>query len=174
MKRASAIALTGVLVAVCSVPAAAYLKLGSRVGTRTVTLEWPQMPIRYYVTNRDAEGVTAQQLQAGIARAFSTWDAVPTARLSSEFAGFTAAAPTLGDGQTVLGFQSRPELDRVLGATSFMIDTVDGSDRRGRHLLQLGVPLVGCVQRRKRTLRSRVDRAARDRAPARSGALRTR
>jgi hypothetical protein len=126
MRRAVGVLAAGALVAVCSVPAAAYLKLGSRVGTRTVTLEWNEMPIRYYVTNRDAEGVNAQQLEAGIARAFATWDGVPTVNLSSQFAGFTSASPALGDGQTVLGFESRPELDRVLGSTSFMIDTVNG------------------------------------------------
>jgi hypothetical protein len=78
------------------------------------------------VSNRAAENVTAQQFQATVARAFGTWDAVSTAIVSSEFVGFTQASPTLGDGQTVLGFQSRPDLDKVLGATSFMIDTVSG------------------------------------------------
>lgn len=126
MRRAASLALVAVLVAVGSVPLAAYLKLGTRVGTRTVTLKWNRMPIRYYVTNRAAENVTAQEFQSTITRAFATWGGVPSAVLSSEFAGFTQASPTLGDGQTVLGFQSRPELDKVLGATSFMIDTVSG------------------------------------------------
>lgn len=126
MRRASSLALVAVLVAVGSVPLAAYLKLGSSVGTRTVTLKWNRMPIRYYLTDRAAENVTAQQVQSTITRAFATWDGVPGAILSSEFAGFTQASPVLGDGQTVLGFQSRPELDKVLGATSFMIDTVSG------------------------------------------------
>lgn len=126
MRRAAGVALAVVLVAVFSVPMAAYLKLGSRVGTRTVTLNWTRMPIRYYVSNRAAENVTAQQFQVTITHAFGTWDTVPTATLSSEFAGFVDAAPTLGDGQTVLGFQNRPELEKVLGATSFMIDTVSG------------------------------------------------
>lgn len=126
MKRAASLALVVIVLAVCSVPLAAYLKLGSRVGTRTVTLKWTRLPVRYYVSDRAAEGVGAQQFQAAIVRAFATWDAVPTSSSSSEFAGFTGAAPALGDGQTVLGFQSRPELDRVLGATSFMVDTVSG------------------------------------------------
>jgi hypothetical protein len=126
VRRAAAIALVLVLVAVGSVPLAAYLKLGSRVGTRTVTLKWNSMPIRYSVSNRAAENVTAQQFQSTMTRAFGTWDAVSTATVSSEFVGFTQASPTLGDGQTVLGFQNRPDLDKVLGATSFMIDTVSG------------------------------------------------
>jgi hypothetical protein len=71
-------------------------------------------------------GVTSLQLQQTVTRAFATWDAVPSAKISSEFAGFTSASPSGGDGITVIGFQNRPELDRTLGATSFMIDTVTG------------------------------------------------
>ena len=126
MKRAASLALVVVILAVFSVPMAAYLKLGTRVGTQTVTLKWTRMPIRYFVTDRAAEGVSAQQFQSAIGRAFSTWHGVSTASVSSEFVGFTSAGPALGDGQTVLGFQNRPELDRVLGATSFMVDTVSG------------------------------------------------
>ena len=84
------------------------------------------MPIRYFVTDRAVPAVSSQQLQQAVGRAFATWDAVPTARTSAEFAGFTASAPRGGDGATVIGFQNRPELDRTLGATSFIIDTTTG------------------------------------------------
>ena len=127
MKRLVAVALTAALMGVSSVPVAAYLKLGSKVGTRTITLKWSQMPIRYFVTDRGTSGVTSAQLQQTVTRAFGTWDAVPSARLSSSFAGFTLASPSSGDGATVIGFQNRPELDRTLGATSFMVDTVSGA-----------------------------------------------
>lgn len=127
MKRLMAVVLTAVLVGAFPVPTAAYLKLGSKVGTRTVTLKWSQMPIRYFVTDRGTAGVTSTQLQQTVVKAFGTWDAVPSARLSSEFAGFTLANPSSGDGATVIGFQSRPDLDRTLGATSFMIDTTTGA-----------------------------------------------
>jgi hypothetical protein len=43
-----------------------------------------------------------------------------------EFAGTTNAVPGDADGRTTLGFLDRPELDRVLGATSFLIDTTNG------------------------------------------------
>jgi hypothetical protein len=118
--------LTLVLVGAASAPAAAYLKLGSRVDTRTLTLKWSAMPIRYFVTDRAVPAVTSQQLQQAVGRAFATWDAVPTAKTSSEFAGFTASTPRGGDGATVIGFQNRPDLDRTLGATSFIIDTTTG------------------------------------------------
>jgi hypothetical protein len=126
VKRRAAWLLTLALVGAASAPAAAYLKLGSRVGTETLTLKWPRMPIRYFVTDRGVSTVTSQQLQQTVTRAFATWDAVSSASLSSEFAGFTAATPRGGDGMTVIGFQSRPELDRTLGATSFIVDTTTG------------------------------------------------
>jgi hypothetical protein len=126
LKRRAVLLLTLALVAAASAPTAAYLKLGSRVGTQTLTLKWPKMPIRYFVTDRGLSNVTSQQLQQTVTRAFATWDAVTTATVSSEFVGFTAAAPRGGDGVTVIGFQSRPELDRTLGATSFIVDTTTG------------------------------------------------
>src|SRR6478735_3448865 len=113
------------LLTVYQAPALAYLKLGTRVGTRTVTLKWSQMPIRYFVTDRGTTGVTSTQLQQAVSRSFSSWEAVPSATTSSEFAGFTLANPLSGDGATVIGFQNRPELDRTLGATSFMVDTTN-------------------------------------------------
>ena len=127
MKHFVALALTAALVAASSMPVAAYLKLGSKVGTRTVTLKWPQMPIRFFVTDRGTSGVSSAQLQQTVVKAFGTWDAVPSARVSSEFVGFTLANASSGDGATVIGFQNRPELDRTLGATSFMVDTVTGA-----------------------------------------------
>jgi hypothetical protein len=126
LKRGALLLLTLALVGAASAPAAAYLKLGSRVGTRTLTLKWPAMPIRYYVSDRGAPGVTSQQFQQAVTRAFATWDGVASAAVSSEFAGFTGATPRGDDGATVIGFQNRPELDRTLGATSFIVDTITG------------------------------------------------
>ncbi len=126
MTRRAPLLLALAIVAAATAPADAYLKLGSRIGTRTVTLKWPAMPIRYFVTDRGVPGVTSQQLQQTVARAFATWDGVSTAAVSSQFVGFTTATPRGGDGATVIGFQSRPDLDRTLGATSFLIDTLTG------------------------------------------------
>jgi len=126
-KRFATVVITIMLAGAASVPASAYLKLGTRLGTRTVTLKWSQMPIRYFVTDRGTTGVTSTQLQQAVSRAFSSWEAVPSATTSSAFAGFTLANPSSGDGATVIGFQNRPELDRTLGATSFMVDTTTGA-----------------------------------------------
>jgi hypothetical protein len=126
MKARALLSLVALIVAVAVVPTAGYLKLGTRVQGRTASLKWEDFPIRYFATNRGVAGVTAQQFQSTITRAFQTWDAVETAEISSEFAGFTAANPTAGDGATVLGFVNRPDLDRVLGATNFIIDVTSG------------------------------------------------
>ncbi len=107
-------------------PAEAYLKFGTTIGTRQVTLRWNRLPIRYYVSDLGAAGVSPSQLQSAIEQSFSTWAAVATATLSSQDVGMTGVAPSRGDGMTVLGFQNRPDLDRVLGSTSFVVDTQTG------------------------------------------------
>lgn len=114
-------------VAVAGAPTAlAYLKLGTQLGSRLVTLRFNTMPVRYFVTNRDVPGVSAQQLREAAGRAFATWSAVPNVSISSEFVGFTGANPQSGDNANVLGFMNRADLDRVLGLTSFTVDTVSG------------------------------------------------
>jgi hypothetical protein len=129
MRRSSAIAAAAaaLLVAICSTDALAYLKLGTRVGERLVTLRHGTLPVRYFITNRDVPGVSAVQLRDAAGRAFAAWAAVPDVRLSSEFVGFTGANPLSGDDANVLGFTTRADLDRVLGSTSFTVDTVTGA-----------------------------------------------
>jgi hypothetical protein len=126
IKPLGGLLLAAILVVAASGPASAYLKLGTTIGDRTVTLQWSTFPVRYFLTDRDVPGVTAQQFQEAVRRAFATWEAIEGADIRSEFVGFTPAAPRLGDDMNVLGFVSRPEQDRVLGATSFLIDTTDG------------------------------------------------
>src|SRR5205085_8700598 len=53
--------------------------------------------------------------------------AVPTSSIVYQFNGLTAALPGRDDGVSTLGFQNRPELDRVLAATSFVIDAATGA-----------------------------------------------
>jgi hypothetical protein len=118
-------ALALALVAATALTAEAYLKLGFEVGGRTVIVRQPGT-VRYFVSDRGVAGVTAAQLDQALTRAFNTWQAVPRATVEFQRVGFTAASPFDDDGATVLGFESRPDLDRVLGATSFTIDTVTG------------------------------------------------
>lgn len=113
-------------VAISSQPVSAYLKLGTTLGDRTVTLQWQEFPVRYFVTNADGGGVSATQFRDAVVRAFATWDAVETADTASELVGFTNARPNEDDGLTVIGFEDRPDQDRTLGATSFLIDTFTG------------------------------------------------
>jgi hypothetical protein len=127
MRRLAGILVAIAIVSSATMPVAAYLKLGARLGGRTVTLRWAQVPIRYFVTDRGVAGVSSAQFQDAVTRAFATWDAVPSAEISSTFVGFTAANPVRGDGATVIGFENRPDLDRTLAATSFMYDTTNGT-----------------------------------------------
>ncbi len=109
-------------------PAArAYLKLGARVGTQVVGLRWSRFPVPYFVTNRDAPGVSAADLQTAIDHAFATWGAVPGTGISGQFGGFTSNEPFADDGANVMGFRARPELERTLAATTFVVDETDGS-----------------------------------------------
>jgi hypothetical protein len=102
------------------------LKLGTQSGTTTVNLRWEQFPVRYFITDAAGGGVSATQLRDAVGNAFDTWNAVETADTESEFAGFTNARPNDDDGMTVIGFLNRPDEDRTLGVTSFLVDTVTG------------------------------------------------
>lgn len=124
--RAVAVALTILLAAGWPAPAFAYLTFGVRVGDNTVSVKWNRQPIQYFVNERPAAEVTGAVLASTVTRAFTTWQAVPSATVRAEFAGMTTAPPGVQDGRTTLGFLDRPDLDRVLGATSFLIDNATG------------------------------------------------
>jgi hypothetical protein len=127
MTRRGLVLAVATLAAVVLAPSAeAYLKLGTTVNGRVVSLRWNRQPIRYFVTNRDVASVTAPQLQTATARAFGSWGATDGVTITSEFAGLTGAAPFDDDGISVIGFASRPDLERTLGATTFVVDTVTG------------------------------------------------
>ncbi len=112
-------------IAVMSSAPTAYLKLGFFTPSGIIGLRWTR-PVEYFVTNRDADGVTAAQLQVAMRRAFSTWAAVPRVDITHSFTGFTGAEPFAADGINVIGFRSRPELERTLGAATFEFDEVTG------------------------------------------------
>lgn len=116
--------------AVCLVawvtPAGAYLHLSAPAATGTTELRWRQLPARWFATDRGVPGVPASAFQTAVARAFDTWQAVPTASVSFQFGGFTGASPFDDDGVSAFGFEDAPELERVLGSTSFVVDVVTG------------------------------------------------
>ena len=116
------------LVALLGVPmqAHAYLQFSVTLAGRAVTLKWQRTPVRWFATDRGAPGVSASAFQAAMARAFATWEAVPTASIAFQFVGFTGSEPFADDDISVLGFQAHPEMERVLGATGFVIDTQTG------------------------------------------------
>ena len=116
------------LIAILLAPreAGAYLHFSFSVRGETRSLKWTRTPVRWFATDRGTAGVSASAFQGAIARAFGTWDAVPTASISFQFAGFTSAEPFEDDDLSVLGFQNEPAMDRVLGATGFVVDTLTG------------------------------------------------
>jgi hypothetical protein len=124
MKRA--LALLTLLALVTPQPAQAYLHLTLSVGATQMPLKWVTDRVRWFATDRGVQGVSASQFQSAVASAFTTWEDVPTASIAFQFVGFTSAVPFEDDGMSTFGFEAEPELDRVLGATSFVVDTVTG------------------------------------------------
>jgi hypothetical protein len=104
----------------------AYLKLGYQAGDKVVGLQWTHQPIRYSVTNRDVPGVSAAQLQSAVTTALAAWGQPANVAIASQFSGFTNAEPFAEDSVSVIGFKARPDLDRTLGATTFVIDDATG------------------------------------------------
>ncbi len=121
--------MTLALLSAIAVPSSAfaYLKFTARtLRGEVVTLRWTSPPVRWFATERGVPGVSATEFQATMARAFATWEAVPSATIAFQFAGFTRAEPFEDDDRSVLGFKNEPELERVLGATAFVIDVTTG------------------------------------------------
>jgi Carboxypeptidase regulatory-like domain/Matrixin len=127
MRRIIATLLT-IFLMVPAEPAFAYLEFGTRVNGRQVTLKWAQTPVRYFVSSRSTvPGVSVDDFQAAVGRAFAQWQAVPTSAIAYQFAGLTAGLPGEEDGLSTLGFRNRPELDRVLASTNFLVDISSGT-----------------------------------------------
>jgi hypothetical protein len=120
--------VAALLIVALAIPdrALAYLHFNVTVRGQSTALTWQRTPVRWFASDRAVPGVSASEFQSAVARAFSTWQAVPTASIAFQFGGFTAAEPFEDDNVSVLGFQDHPEMERVLGATGFLVDTVTG------------------------------------------------
>jgi matrixin/carboxypeptidase family protein len=127
VRRPLALTVAATLLLGQPAPALAYLKFGVPIRGQQVTVRWAQTPVRYFVSNSGVPGVSATDFQAAVGRAFATWQAVPTSSITYQLAGLTSATPGSDDGSSVLGFRSRPDLDRVLAQTSFLVDSVTGA-----------------------------------------------
>jgi hypothetical protein len=121
-----ALALLLMFLAVAVQPTEAYLHLTFSVGSTQTPLKWDMPRVRWFASDRGVPGVTAAQFQAEVASAFATWEAVPTASIAFQYVGFTSAIPFEDDGISTFGFDAAPDLDRVLGATTFVVDTTTG------------------------------------------------
>lgn len=105
----------------------AYLKLGATLNGKVVDATWHQQPIGYFISERNGSGITAAELRGAVDRAAATWSNAGGAMVRLTFQGMTSAPAEGTDGRNTIGFLDRPDLDRVLGATSFMIDATTGS-----------------------------------------------
>jgi hypothetical protein len=114
------------LMAAAAPPTQAYLKFGVPINGTFVTVQWKQSPVPYHVTDLGVPGVSASAFADAVARAFATWEAVPTASITYRFGGFTSALPGEDDGRSTLGFRAAPELERVLATASLLIDDATG------------------------------------------------
>jgi hypothetical protein len=120
----------GVLVAAVvlgTAPAHAYLKFGVDVGGRTVPVRWAPGSIRYFITDRDVGGVSALAFGDAVGRAAATWSRVPGLPVSFSSQGLTRSQPLEADGRSTIGFLDRPDQERVLGATTFLLDATTGA-----------------------------------------------
>ena len=107
-------------------PLSAYSHLTFSVQGQPTRIKWEEARVRWFATSRAASGVSTQDFQATLQRAFETWESLPTASIAFQFVGPTSALPFEDDGISVLGFEDHPELDRVLAATTFVVDTRTG------------------------------------------------
>lgn len=124
MRRA--VVFGAVLAVVAGAGVQAYLKIGTDVGGTIVGIRWATQPVRYFITDRGVPGVSPGALSDAVARAFGTWSAASGSAIRPEFSGFVHAEPSASDGLSVIGFELRPDLERVLGTTSFTLDDATG------------------------------------------------
>ena len=169
--RGAAAAAAVVLVFLLAVPAAAYLKLGTRVGNRTVSMQWRQFPVRYYITDAECSrrhsaavsGCRDARLQhlAGRGEHRSLLDLCRVRAVAAVCRGRRERDRIplpIEPGHDARGDEVHGRRDRR-------------SHRRVGHLLQYVFSVVHCRGRRYRWLRRRIDRAPRDRASVRPVAL---
>lgn len=122
--RALLVAL--LVVAPLATPAHAYLKFGVEIGGRVVPVRWAPGVIRYSITEREFSGISAQAFSDAVGRAAATWMRVPDLPVSFSAQGLTRSQPLDSDGRSTIGFLDRPEQERVLGATAFVLDAATG------------------------------------------------
>jgi hypothetical protein len=125
LSRAIAVVVLASVV-LTTAPALAYLKLGFDFDGRRLSLSWMRVPVPYFVSQTSVPGVSTADLQVTVDRAFSTWADVPTSSIAYEPRGIVLALPGQDDGRSTLGFLARPDLDRVLASTSFLVDGTSG------------------------------------------------
>ena len=126
MRRPARVLALAALLALASAPTQAYLKIGTSFGREALSLKWRPGTVAYFVSTSGSQRVSADELQAAVARGFARWNAVSTAEVDFQFGGYVANIPFDADDVNTIGFDDRPDLDRVLASTGLTYDTRTG------------------------------------------------
>jgi hypothetical protein len=117
---------TAALVALATVPGAAYMRFGVTINGTSLVLRWPGA-VPYRVSDAElAAGVTAPTFDQALGRAFAAWEAVSSANVRFTRQGFTSGRPSDDDAVNVFGFERRADLERTLAVTTYTIDVLRG------------------------------------------------
>jgi hypothetical protein len=117
---------TAALVALATVPGAAYMRFGLSVNGTNTVLRWPGA-VAYRISDAETtNGVSVGQFDQAIARAAASWEAVASADVHFTRQGLTSSRPSDDDASNVFGFERRADLERTLAVTSYTIDIING------------------------------------------------
>ena len=108
-------------------PAHAYLKLGTDVNGRTLSLHWPpRTPVRYFVADAGVEGVSAPEFRDAITRANKIIYQTARSQAECEGMGTTVVAALFYDNKISIAHVGDSRLYRQRGSTISQV-TMDHS-----------------------------------------------
>ena len=82
-RRTGIVLALACLLVVDTMPARAYLHLSVATSSGSKPLVWNPARVRWFARDLGVPGVTASQMQTEAAKAFATWEAVPTASMKT-------------------------------------------------------------------------------------------
>jgi hypothetical protein len=148
LRRSLAVALALIVAAGGVAPVEAYLKLGTDVNGRTISLKWAgrATAIRYFVTDASVAGVSAGEFRDAVTRGFTTWQNVDTSSVGFEFGGFVSARPLDQDGEIIesdIFFNSNFQWSVSPGGEPGRFDVQSIATHEAGHFLGLGHSSLG-------------------------------
>ena len=155
-----------------SLPASAYLKLGTMINGRTRDCAMGDAADPVFRERRGSSRRQRRRIpRGGFAGPFGLAGRVQRRRSASSSPASPSAEPLDDDGMSTMGFRARARSGSDAGGDGISRRYDDGRDSRVGRFLQLVVPLVGGVGWNARPLRPAIDRDARGRPLRRSRSL---